>query len=170
MGRVPGGMALILCSGTRPPLPEGDDGDKEGVDEFELSEDDPQPGDELLLAAPPRPDPGRFDRSQALYCSFPRPDPGRVSLENAALDSCAAITSFLKACVKKKSNGLELLLGLMPLLLWKEDVPARTASPLQMQWAPIKRPRQQCTDDDDDDDDQQKNCTVVDFCRVSITK
>ena len=41
----------------------------------------------LWFPAPPRPEPGRFDRSQALYCSAPLPDPGRLSLEKAGLDS-----------------------------------------------------------------------------------
>ena len=80
-----GGISLLIrCSGTNPRPPVlGEVGDIEGVVEFE---EETQPGD-----TPPRPDPGRLERSQALYCSPPRPDPGRESREKAALDSCAAI-------------------------------------------------------------------------------
>ncbi len=88
MGRLEGGIALILCSGTKPP-PEGLEGDNDGVDELELD-----PGDwELLLwlLLLPLPEPGLLERSQALYCSLDRPDPGRASLENAVLDSWAAM-------------------------------------------------------------------------------
>ena len=81
-----GGIFLIRCSGTSPSPPElGEVGDIEGV--VELDDEPTQPGE----GTPPRPDPGRLERSQALYCSPPRPDPGRESLEKAALDSCAAI-------------------------------------------------------------------------------
>ena len=57
-----------------PALLLGEVGDIDGVLEFE---DETQP----------LPDPGRLDRSQALYCSPPRPDPGLESLEKATLDS-----------------------------------------------------------------------------------
>ena len=58
-------------------LPElllGEVGDIEGVLEFDEE-------------TQPRPDPGRLDLSQALYCSPPLPDPGLESLEKATLDS-----------------------------------------------------------------------------------
>ena len=68
-----GGALRMRCSGIRPVLELGEVGDIDGVVEVE---------DEFWL---PRPDPGRLDRSQALYCSAPRPEPGRERREKAAL-------------------------------------------------------------------------------------
>ena len=90
MGKFVGGRAVrIRCSGTRPRPPAlellGEVGDIEGVVEFEDAETQPGEAEELFK---PRPEPGRLDLSQALYCSPPRPDPGLDSLEKAALDSC----------------------------------------------------------------------------------
>ena len=75
MGRLVGGTLRMRCSGIRPEvvLELGEVGDIDGVVDVEL-----------WL---PRPDPGRLDRSQALYCSAPRPEPGRDRREKAALDS-----------------------------------------------------------------------------------
>ena len=74
MGRLVGGTLRMRCSGIRPAvvLELGEVGDI----------DDGVVDGELWL---PRPDPGRLDRSQALYCSAPRPEPGRERREKAAL-------------------------------------------------------------------------------------
>ena len=96
MGKLVGALRLIRCWGTRPrlwPPDDGDVGDIEGVVEFELLQEF---GEVLLWLIAPRPDPGRAERSQALYCSPPRPLPGLESLEKAGLGSDMMFHWFLQ--------------------------------------------------------------------------
>ena len=80
IGKFVGGTIFrIRCSGTNPSCPPalellGDVGDIDGVLEFDEADTQPGEAEELFK---PRPEPGRLDLSQALYCcSPPRPEPG----------------------------------------------------------------------------------------------
>ena len=86
IGKFVGGTIFrIRCSGTNPSCPPalellGDVGDIDGVLEFDEADTQPGEAEELFK---PRPEPGRLDLSQALYCcSPPRPEPGLKKLDN----------------------------------------------------------------------------------------
>lgn len=100
IGKFVGGTIFrIRCSGTNPSCPPalellGDVGDIDGVLEFDEADTQPGEAEELFK---PRPEPGRLDLSQALYCcSPPRPEPGLESLEKAVLDSCVLAIGITK--------------------------------------------------------------------------
>ena len=70
-------LACPYSANLRNPL--GDVGDIDGVLEFDEADTQPGEAEELFK---PRPEPGRLDLSQALYCcSPPRPEPGLEKLD-----------------------------------------------------------------------------------------